>query len=269
MEFAKVEGMEFQDIIYEKKPGVARITINRPRVLNAFTTQTLEEMIKAFENANDDETIGVIVLTGAGERAFSTGGDVKWEGEFNPAKGRALFRRTIKLSQVMRNNGKPIIAAVRGYCIGGGNELNLLCDLTIATQSSRFGQAGPRMGSVPVWYGTQLLTVNLGEKRAREIVYLCHEYTAQEAYEMGWVNKVVPDDKLEEAVEEWCQELLDKSPQALRIAKASINSLSDMLYWSVIHGGLELSMAHGTEEFQEGCNAFLEKRRPNFRVYRK
>lgn len=260
---------KYQDIIYEKKDGVARVTINRPEVYNAFRDLTIDEMIDAFENANADESVGVIVLSGAGGKAFSTGGDVKWEGEFNPAKGRALFRRIMKLAHAIRNNGKPVIAAVDGYCVGGGNELNLLCDLTIATERSQFGQAGPRMGSVPVWYGTQMLPRVLGEKRAREMVFLCHLYSAREAYEMGLVNKVVPNDRLEEAVAEWCQELLEKSPQALRIAKVSLNFESDLLYPSVVHGFQMLSMAHGTEEFQEGCNAFLEKRKPDFNRFRK
>jgi dihydroxynaphthoic acid synthetase len=259
----------YEDILYEKKDGIARITINRPKVYNAFRDQTIDEMIDAFEDANGDESVGVIVLSGAGGKAFCTGGDVKWEGEFNPAGGRALFRRIMKLSHAMRNNGKPVIAAVRGYCIGGGNELNLLCDLTIATENSKFGQAGPKMGSVPVWYGTQMLPRVLGEKRAREMVYLCHQYTAREALQMGLVNKVVPDDQLEEAVGKWCRELLEKSPQALRIAKISMNFESDMLYPSVVHGFNMISMAHGTEEFQEGCRAFTEKRKPDFNQFRK
>ncbi|MBX6378559.1 MAG: enoyl-CoA hydratase/isomerase family protein [Clostridia bacterium] len=260
---------EFRDILYEKKDGVARITLNRPRVYNAFRGETVEDLLVAFEDANDDETVGVIVLTGAGGN-FCTGGDVKWEAGFTEAQGRRLGRTLMKLAHLMRNNGKPIIAAVRGYCIGGGNELNLLCDLTVASENARFGQAGPRMGSVPVFFGTQLLAVNLGEKRAREIVYLCHEYTAQEALQMGWVNRVVPDDQLEAAVDEWCQEILDKSPQAIRVAKYSINSIGDVaVYPAVLHGMLQLSMMHATEEFHEGTSAFVEKRKPNFRQYRR
>ncbi|MBI2862147.1 MAG: enoyl-CoA hydratase/isomerase family protein [Chloroflexi bacterium] len=259
--------MEYHDILYAKRDGVATVTINRPEVLNAFRLPTLREMIDAFEDASSDESIGVIVLTGAGGKAFCTGGDVGVEGQLTQATGRKFLRACQQLAYLMRNNGMPIIAAVRGYCIGGGNELNMLCDLTIATEGSRFGQAGPRMGSVPVWFGTQMLPRLVGEKRAREIVYLCWQYSAEEAYRMGWVNKVVPDDQLEQEVTHWCQELLDRSPQALRIAKTSLNSGSDMLWWSVIHDLQMLTMAYETEEFREGTRAFLEKRKPNFRKF--
>lgn len=258
----------FQDILYGKEAGAATITINRPAVYNAFRNQTLDEMTDAFEDAARDESVGVIVLTGAGGKAFCTGGDVKEEDAFDSVKGRAHHRRLLRLAEVIRNCGKPVIAAVRGYCVGGGNSLMLLCDLTIATEGSKFGQVGPKMGSSPLWWSTQLLPRLVGEKKAREIVMLCRQYTAAEAERMGWINKVVPDEQLEVEVAQWCRELLEKSPQALRIAKMSLNSESDQLWGAVAHGLGLLAFAHSTEEFHEGTAAFLEKRKPNWQKFR-
>lgn len=259
---------KYEDILYSKANGIARITINRPKVYNAFRTGTLLEMIDAFQDANGDATIGVIVLRGEGGKAFCTGGDVKWELDLSVEHGKRLHDTCMRLSHAMRDNGKPVIAAVDGFCIGGGNELNLLCDLTIATDRSKFGQAGPRMGSVPIWFGTQLLTLNLGEKRAREIVYLCRQYTAQQAFDMGWVNAVVPPEQLDATVDQWCEEILDKSPQAIRLAKFSINYQADTLIPSVNQGFHALTLFYGTEEFKEGCTAFVEKRKVDFRQFR-
>jgi dihydroxynaphthoic acid synthetase len=258
----------YEDILFAKTEGVARITINRPKTHNAFRTHTLEELVDAFQNAGNDPGIGVIVLSGAGGRAFSTGGDVKWERDLSVEHGKYVHDVSMRLSHAMRDNGKPVIAAVNGYCIGGGNELNLLCDLTIATEKSIFGQAGPRIGSVPIWFGTQLLTLNLGEKRAREIVYLCRQYTARQALEMGWINAVVPEPEFDATVNQWCQEILEKSPQALRLAKFSINCEADRLISSVNQGFHALTLFYGTEEFREGCSAFVEKRKPDFRRFR-
>ncbi|HYG59253.1 MAG TPA: enoyl-CoA hydratase-related protein, partial [Symbiobacteriaceae bacterium] len=179
---------------------MATIAINRPRVYNAFRNLTLDELTEAFEDAARDETTGVIVLTGTGDKAFCTGGDIHEEDGFDPVQGRAHHRRLLRLAEVMRHCGKPVIAAVRGYCLGGGNSLMLLCDLTIATESSRFGQVGPKMGSSPLWWSTQLLPRLVGEKKAREIVMLCRQYTAAEAERMGWINRVVPDQDLEAEV---------------------------------------------------------------------
>lgn len=260
--------MTFTDIEYAKSDGVATIAINRPEVLNAFRTITMEELIDAFEDANQDETIGVIVLRGAGGRAFSTGGDIKWEADFTPARGRHIHDLSMRLSHAIRDNGRPVIAAVDGYCIGGGNELNMLCDLTIATESAIFGQAGPRMGSVPVWFSTQLLPRTVGEKRAREIVYFCRQYSASEALAMGWVNAVVPTDEFESTINQWCQDLLDMSPQALRLAKFSLNAESDRLVSGVNQGYHALTLFYNTEEFKEGCAAFIEKRPAEFRRFR-
>ncbi|MHC1585041.1 MAG: enoyl-CoA hydratase-related protein [Candidatus Syntropharchaeia archaeon] len=261
--------MEFSDILYEKRDGVAWITINRPEKYNAFTPHTLREMTDAFADARKDSSIGVIVLTGAGDKAFCTGGDVGVEGEFTPESGRELLDASIFLSFEMRNNGKPIIAAVNGYAIGGGNELALLCDLIIASDRAQFGQVGPRMGSCPVWFGTQCLPKVIGDKKAREVVYLCRRYTAEEAERMGWINKVVPHEKLYEEVEAWCKELLERSPQSLRLAKISLNAETDFLWTTVFHGEFAVNLFYATEEFHEGCRAFLEKRKPEFYKFRK
>lgn len=261
--------MEYQDVLYEVNKGVATITINRPKVHNAFTLRTLDELIDAFKRAEVDREVGVIVLTGAGGKAFCSGGDVKMEDESDSSGARSLSRRSIDLSMLMRSCGKPTIAAVRGWCIGGGNELNILCDLTIATEESKFGQVGPTMGSVPIWWGTQMLPSMVGDKRAKEIVMLCQRYTAKEAEAMGWINKVVPDAELETAVREWCDRLLGMSPQALAVAKLSLNHESDQRWPSVLHGYQMISFIHGTEEFHEGTSAFLEKRKPNFGQYRR
>jgi dihydroxynaphthoic acid synthetase len=258
----------YQDILYEVRDNVARITINRPEKRNAFRAETLDELIDAFRRAEADRSVGVIVLTGAGDKAFCSGGDVRWEEDSDEAGAIQMARRCTILSLVMRGCGKPIIARVRGFAVGGGNELALLCDLTIASEDAKFGQAGPKMGSVPVWWGTQLLPRLVGEKRAREIVMLCYQYPAREALEMGWINKVVPADELDAAVDEWCQRLNEMSPQALRVAKVSLNFESDQLWPSVLHGYQMISFIHGTEEFHEGTQAFLEKRKPNFAQFR-
>jgi dihydroxynaphthoic acid synthetase len=256
------------DVSYRKEAGVATVTINRPEVYNAFRNQTLDELADCFEDGARDESVGVLVLTGAGGKAFCTGGDVKEEDAFDPVLGRAHHRRLLRLAEVMRNCGKPIIAAVRGYCLGGGNSLALLCDLTIASDLSRFGQVGPKMGSSPLWWSTQLLPRLVGEKKAREIVMLCRQYSAAEAERMGWINQVVGDDQLEAEVERCSQELLAKSPQALRLAKMSLNAESDHLWASVIHGLGLLAFAHGTAEFHEGTQAFLERRPPDWGTFR-
>lgn len=259
---------QFDDILFDKAGGRAAITINRPDVLNALRTQTYEELTAAMNDAADDETIGVVTVTGAGGRAFSSGGDVKAQQVRTEADGRRHFRRLLDLAGAMRNNGKPIIAVVDGYAIGAGNELQVMCDLTIASDRSVFGQVGPRVGSVPVWGATQLLPRLVGERKAREIIFLCRRYSAHEALEMGLVNRVVPADVLEAEADAWCQEILDNSPASLRIAKTSLNFESDLLYSSFVHGGQMLAANYGKEETSEGITAFLEKRSPDFRKYR-
>lgn len=257
------------DVVYATADGVATITINRPEVLNALRGQTYQNLIDATRRAASDDDIGVIVLTGAGDRAFSSGGDVRGQASRTVAAGRKHLHRMMELSGQLRNCGKPTIAAVNGYAIGGGHELHLMCDLTIASDRAIFGQVGPRVGSVPVWGATQLLPRIVGEKKAREIIFLCRQYSAEEALAMGLINKVVPHEDLMTEVEIWCQEILDKSPQSLRIAKTSLNFESDLLYSSFVHGIEMLALTYGNEENLEGVRAFLEKRPADYRKFRR
>jgi dihydroxynaphthoic acid synthetase len=257
------------DVLYAASGGIATITINRPEVLNALRGQTYQDLIDATRLASADDEIGVIVLTGTGDRAFSSGGDVKGQASRTVSAGRKHLHRMMELFAALRNCGKPTIAAVNGYAIGGGHELHLMCDLTIASDKAIFGQVGPRVGSVPIWGATQFLPRIVGEKKAREIMFLCRRYSAAEALDMGLVNKVVPHEELMKEVDAWCQEILDKSPQSLRIAKTSLNFESDLLYSSFIHGIEMLSLTYGNEENLEGVHAFLEKRPPDYRKFRR
>lgn len=258
----------YQDILVDRSGGRMTITMNRPERLNAFRGQTIVELTEAFEQAADDESVGVIVLTGAGDKAFCVGGDVQ-----DPSSGMAQKRRghhlADRLAAAMRNNGKPIIAAVRGYCIGGGNELNMICDLTVAGESARFGQAGPKIGMAPLWWGCQYMPHVLGEKKARELIFLVRQYDAHTAMGMGLCNTVVPDDRLEAEVDAWCDEILAKSPQGLRLAKIALNASSDLLYSSVQHGYelMALNHVHGDEP-ATGIAAFQAKQTPDWRPFR-
>ncbi len=260
--------MDYEDILWQQDGARVTITMNRPERLNALRGQTIIEMVDAFERAADDETVGVIVLTGAGDRAFCAGGDVQ-----DPSNGMAQKRRghhlVDRLGAAMRNNGKPIIAKVKGYCIGAGNELNMICDLTIAAESSRFGQAGPKIGTAPLWWGCQYMPMVIGEKKAREVLFLVRQYSAQEALGMGLVNKVVPDDRLDAEVDEWCNDILSRSPQGLRLAKIALNASSDMLYPSMQHGYelMALNHVYGVEP-REGIASFQEKRSADWRPFR-
>ena len=260
----KNHGLNLKNVLYEKKRKVAYVTINRPETRNALNTQTREELAEAFEDAWLDDKVGVIVLTGAGGKAFSAGGDLSWIPDPKKKVDAKFMLVHYRLATAIRSCGKPVIARVDGYCIGGGNELNMLCDLTIASDTSIFGQAGPLVGSVPIWYGLQGLQRSVGDKKAREIVYLCERYTAQQAADMGWVNKVVPKEDLDKEVDAWCKSLLQKSRQSLRIAKLQINFASDMANPQISHG-LELARFFmKAPEMVEGANAFMEKRRPDF-----
>ncbi|MCB0881581.1 MAG: enoyl-CoA hydratase/isomerase family protein [Thermoleophilia bacterium] len=260
--------MAYEDIIVTREGARMTITMNRPQRLNAFRGQTILELTEAFEEAADDESVGVIVLTGAGDRAFCVGGDVQ-----DPSSGMKEKRRghhmAERLGSAMRNNGKPIIARVRGYCIGGGNELNMVCDLTIAGASAKFGQAGPKIGTAPLWWGCQYMPMVVGEKKAREILFLVRHYTAEEAVRMGLANVAVPDDELDSEVDRWCDEILAKSPQGLRLAKLGLNARSDFLYSSMQHGYelMALNHVHGPEP-REGIAAFQEKRQPDWSRFR-
>ncbi len=256
--------MDYQDIVYDKRDGVATITINRPEVMNAFRAKTVEEMLDAFADAGADDAVGVVVLTGAGPRAFCAGGDnSSRDGGYG---GRGLVGMPIEeLHSAMRDLRKPVIAKVQGYAIGGGNVLATVCDLTIASENAVFGQVGPRVGSVDPGWGTAYLSRLVGEKRAREIWFLCRRYTAAEAYEMGLINKVVPADALDAEVEAWCREILALSPTALAIAKRSFNADSENIRGIGSLGFEALALYYGTEEAKEGTTAFMNKRKPDFR----
>jgi 2-ketocyclohexanecarboxyl-CoA hydrolase len=259
--------MDFNDILYTKKNGVARVTINREKVMNAFRSDTVEEMILALRDADADPSIGVIVLAGAGERAFCTGGDQSsHDGKY---AGRGVAGMPIEeLQTLIRDSRVPVIARVQGYAIGGGNVLATMCDITIASDKAIFGQVGPKVGSVDPGWGTAYLSRIVGEKKAREMWYFCRRYSAAEALAMGLVNTVVPHDKLDETVDAWCAELMEKSPTALAIAKRSFNADSDNIR-GIGNAGLEaLALFYQTPESKEGANAFREKRKPEFRAVR-
>jgi len=256
----------YEDILYDERDGVATITLNRPKKYNAFRGQTCDELLRAFSAAGWNKAIGVIVLTGAGDKAFCTGGDQSaHEGSYD---GRGTIGLPMEeLHGIIRMVPKPVIAKVRGYAIGGGNVLATICDLTIAAESAIFGQVGPKMGSVDPGFGTALLARIVGDKKAREIWYLCRRYTANEAAAMGLVNKVVPDDQLDAEVDQWCREIVEKSPTALAIAKRSFNADSDSIAGIAAMGLQALKLYYDTEESKEGVRALNEKRKPDFRKF--
>ena len=256
----------YEDLLYEEKDGVATITINRPEKHNAFRGITCDELIDAFDRAGWNKEIGVIVLTGAGTSAFCTGGDQSAHAGGYDGQG-TIGLPMEALHAIIRGAPKPVIAKVRGYAIGGGNVLATLCDLTIAGESAQFGQVGPKMGSVDPGFGTAYLARIVGEKKAREIWYLCRRYTAQEALAMGLVNKVVPDDQLDAEVDAWCREIVERSPTAIAIAKRSFNADTDPIAGIGALGLQALKLYYDTEESKEGVRAFLEKRKPEFRKY--
>ncbi len=258
----------YEDILYDAADGVARITINRPKVMNAFRARTCDELIHAFNRAGWDKSIGVIVLGGAGDRAFCTGGDQSaHDGQYD---GRGLIGLPIEeVQSLIRDVPKPVIARVQGYAIGGGNVLAALCDLTIASEKAVFGQVGPKMGSVDPGFGTAYLARIVGEKKAREIWYLCRRYSAAEAMAMGLVNVVVPHDQLDAEVSRWCAEILERSPTAIAIAKRSFNADSDNIRGIGAMGMQTLKLYYDSEESREGVRALTEKRKPDFRKYAK
>jgi 2-ketocyclohexanecarboxyl-CoA hydrolase len=260
--------MSYEDILYEAADGAARITINRPEKYNAFRGRTVEELIAAIGAAGWDKSIGVIVLAGAGDKAFCTGGDQSaHEGQY---EGRGAIGLPIEeLHTVIRDVPKPVIARVQGFAIGGGNVLCTICDFTIASEKAVFGQVGPKVGSVDPGFGTAYLARVVGEKKAREIWYLCRRYSAQEALAMGLVNTVVPHNELDAEVGRWCAEIMTKSPTALAIAKRSFNADSENIRGIASMGLQALSLYYDTEESKEGVRAFREKRPPNFRRYTK
>jgi naphthoate synthase len=261
--------MKYSDILYEKKDGVAWITINRPEVRNAFRTKTVHELTDAFLDARFDPSVGVAVLTGAGDKAFCSGGDQKERGTGGYSADGDRPMHVDGLHNAIRQCPKPVIAMVNGFAIGGGHVLHVLCDLSIAADSAIFGQTGPRVGSVDAGYGTGVLARVVGEKKAREIWYMCRQYSAQDALAMGLVNKVVPLKDLRSEVEQWCRELLEKSPTALALAKQSFNIDSEQRGGVAEFASTALNLYYQTEEAMEGRNAFVEKRPVNFRKFRK
>jgi naphthoate synthase len=259
-------GGEYQDIRYEQSGGIAKITIDRPELRNAFRPETLIELSEALERAREDTDIGVIMLTGEGPLAFCSGGDQNVRGDTGYMAGGASVGRfhVTDLHLQMRRLPKPVVAMVAGYAIGGGHVLQVVCDLTIAADNARFGQTGPKVGSFDGGYGAALLASLVGPKKAKEIWFLCRQYSAEEALEMGLVNRVVPLVQLEEETVAWCREMLELSPFSLRLLKASFNAAEDGM------AGIQ-QLAHdanllfyGSEEAQEGRDAYREKRRPDF-----
>jgi naphthoate synthase len=256
---------EFEDVRYETWAGVTKITIDRPEVRNAFRPRTTRELIAAFELARDDASIGVVILTGAGTEAFSSGGDQKIRGDDGYVDERGIGRLNVLDLQIqIRRFPKPVIAMVAGYAIGGGNVLHLCCDLTIAADNARFGQTGPRVGSFDGGYGIGLLARQIGEKRAKEVWFLCRQYDAATALEWGLVNAVVPLADLEETTLEWCRELLEKSPLALRLLKSGYHAGIDGLAGVQQLAGDATLLYYMSEEAQEGRDAFRQRREPDF-----
>ncbi|MDY6838522.1 MAG: 1,4-dihydroxy-2-naphthoyl-CoA synthase [Thermodesulfobacteriota bacterium] len=259
------EAKAFTDIRYEKAGGIAKITINRPEVRNAFRPLTVVEMSKALNDARDDKDIGVIILTGQGDKAFCSGGDQRVRAHAGYADEGGVERlNVLDFQRQIRTCPKPIIAMVAGYAIGGGHVLHLMCDLTIAADNAVFGQTGPKVGSFDGGYGSAYLARIVGQKKAREIWFLCRQYSAQQALEMGLVNTVVPLEKLEEETVQWCREMLVHSPLALRCLKSALNADCDGQAGLQELAGNATLLFYMTEEAQEGRDAFAEKRKPDF-----
>lgn len=267
---------KYEDVLYETYHHIAKITINRPEVRNAFRPKTVVELIDAFSEARDDTEIGVIILTGANhgqgveKEAFCSGGDQRVRGNGGYVGEDQIPRlNVLDLQHLIRITPKPVIAMVNGYAIGGGHVLHLVCDLSIASENAKFGQTGPRVGSFDAGYGTGLLAAMVGQKKAREIWFLCRQYSAQEALDMGMVNTVVPFDKLEEETVKWAEEMLQLSPMSLRMLKASFNAATDGLAGLQQFAGDATLMFYTSDEAKEGRDAFVEKRQPDFQQFPK
>lgn len=262
---------EFTDIVYEKcSDGIAKITINRPQVHNAFRPQTVMEMSRALNDARNDADVGVIILTGMGENAFCSGGDQKVRGTGGYVGDDGTPRlNVLDLQREIRTCPKPVVAMVAGWCVGGGHVLHMMCDLTIAAENAMFGQTGPRVGSFDGGWGASYMARIVGQKKAREIWFLCSFYNAKEALDMGLVNTVVPLEKLEAETVQWCREMLANSPLALRCLKAALNADCDGQAGLQELAGNATLLYYMTEEGREGKNAFLEKRRPDFSKFQR
>lgn len=256
---------EYREIKYEFYNGIAKVTINRPEVRNAFTPLTVTEMIDAFTRARDDQNVGVIVLAGEGDMAFCSGGDQKVRGHGGYVGEDDVPRlNVLDLQRLIRVIPKPVVAMVSGYAIGGGHVLHVVCDLTIAADNARFGQTGPKVGSFDAGYGAGYLARIVGHKKAREIWYLCRQYNAEEALDMGLVNTVVPLEELEDETVQWCEEMMQHSPTALRMLKAGMNADTDGLAGLQQMAGDATLLYYTTDEAKEGREAFKEKRKPDF-----
>lgn len=260
----------YQDILYHQAEGIARLTINRPEVRNAFRPETVRELIDACHRAHMDPAIGVIVLTGAGDLAFCSGGDQRIRGEAGYTDtGGMEHLNVLELQRQIRTLPKPVVAMIAGYAIGGGHVLHLVCDLSIAADNARFGQTGPRVGSFDGGFGAGLMARTIGLKRAKEIWFLCRQYDAQEALAMGLVNTVVPLAELEEVTVDWCRQMLRHSPTALRVLKAAFNADTDGLAGIQELAGNATALFYTTAEAQEGRDAYLQKRPPDFTRFRR
>jgi naphthoate synthase len=261
----------FEDILFEKtEDGIAKITINRPHVRNAFRPETVNEMQEAFELCRNDPSIGVVILTGAGDQAFCSGGDQKIRGDEGYVGTDGVPRlNVLDLQKQIRALPKPVIAMVAGYAIGGGHVLHVVCDLTIAASNARFGQTGPKVGSFDGGLGSSYLARIVGQKKAREIWFLCRQYNAQQALEMGLVNCVVPLEQLEEETLNWCREILQHSPLALRCLKSALNADCDGQMGLLDLAGNATLLYYMSAEAQEGKRAFLEKRKPDFSQFQR
>lgn len=261
---------DYEEIKFESFEGIAKITINRPRYRNAFTPDTVKEMCDAMVYCRENSEVSVVILTGEGDKAFCSGGDQNYKNRAGYIGKDGVPRlNVLDLQRMIRSLPKPVIAMVNGYAIGGGHVLHVMCDLTIASENARFGQAGPKVGSFDAGFGASYLARHVGQKRAREIWFLCEQYTAQEAYEMGMVNKVVPPEQLEDVTIEWCNKIMKRSPLALRMIKAGLNAELDGQAGIQELAGNSTMLYYMTDEAQEGKNAFLEKRDPDFKRFPK
>lgn len=259
---------DYTDILFDFYNGIAKITINRPEVYNAFRPQTNFEILDALDYCRNHDEVRVVVLTGIGDKAFCSGGDqnYKTHGGYSDADGTPRLN-VLEIHKTIRSMIKPVIAMVNGYAIGGGNVLQVVCDLTIASENARFGQTGPKVGSFDAGFGSSYLARCVGQKKAREIWFLCRQYTAAEALEMGMINKVVPFERLEDEVVEWCETIMKRSPFAIRMIKRALNAELDGQHGLMEFAGDATLMYYLMDEAQEGRDAFLEKRDPNFGKY--
>ena len=267
-EWKKIEGFDFKEILFEKYDRIAKITINRERYRNAFTPLTTQEMSQAFSPCREAADIRVVLLTGAGDKAFCAGGDMHVKGRGGYVDSEGVPRLSVLDVQMqIRRLPKPVIAMVNGYAIGGGHVLHVVCDLTIASENAIFGQTGPKVGSFDAGFGSSYLARIVGQKKAREIWFLCRQYTAREAEQMGMVNKVVPLERLEDECVEWAQTMMERSPLALRMIKMGLNAELDGQAGIQQLAGDCTMLYYCMDEAQEGGKAFLEKRKPDFDQY--